>query len=56
MAETDKTSHSYLLGVAETERDRFKEALQTIIANKDNKNWRKPELVYVAQRALGENT
>lgn len=43
--EADKTSHSYLLGIAE-------ETLREIVANKNNKNWRKPECVYAAERAL----
>ncbi len=31
---------------------RLKLALQSIVDNKDNKNWRKPECVHAAQAAL----
>jgi hypothetical protein len=41
----DKNSNSYLLGIAE-------EALRSIVSNKDNKNWRKPECVHAAEYAL----
>lgn len=31
---------------------RLRESLQQIADSKDNKNWRKPELIYAAQLAL----
>jgi hypothetical protein len=31
---------------------RLRESLQQIADSKDSKNWRKPELIYVAQLAL----
>jgi hypothetical protein len=32
--------------------DQLRAALQRIVDNKDNKNWRKPEIVAEAERAL----
>lgn len=37
------------------DRDNLQHALQRIVNNRDNKNWRKPEMCDEAQRALSRS-
>lgn len=57
--QVDRTSHAYRLGVAEVEiqtlrrkLDLARHSLFAIVDSRNNRNWRKPEIVQEAERGL----
>jgi hypothetical protein len=47
-----ENKHDIILNAAADKMERLETSLQRIVKNKDNKNWRKPELIHEAEFGL----